>query len=57
MLNNKLKEKDASGIHLHRIGELPKSIARLCNIQVGVQQMAVEAAVNDSKEMVMRIVT
>jgi alpha-galactosidase len=45
---------DAGGIHPIRIGKLPDAIARLCSIQVGVQQMAVEAAVYGSKEMAMQ---
>lgn len=45
---------DANGIHPLTIGELPQGIARLCNVQVGVQQLAVEAAVRGSKELAMQ---
>lgn len=42
---------DASGMHPICIGELPNGIAKLCTTQIGVQQMAVDAAVNGSKEL------
>lgn len=42
---------DAGGIHPVAIGGLPKGIARLLSIQVGVQQMSVEAAVHGSKDL------
>ncbi len=45
---------DAGGIHPIRVGSLPPAIARLCTVQVGVQQMAVDAAVNGSKEMALQ---
>jgi alpha-galactosidase len=45
---------DANGIHPITTGELPMGIARLCSVQVGVQQMAVEAAVQGSKELAMQ---
>jgi alpha-galactosidase len=35
-------------------GDLPMGIARLCTVQVGVQQLAVEAAVQGSKELAMQ---
>jgi alpha-galactosidase len=45
---------DANGIHPIRIGNLPTGIAKLLNIQVGIQQMAVEAAVKGSKELALQ---
>ena len=45
---------DATGIRPVSLGELPAAIARLLTVQVGVQQMAVEAAVNGSKELAMQ---
>jgi len=41
---------DADGIHPISLGPLPDPIAKLLSIQVNVQQLAVEAAVNASKE-------
>jgi len=45
---------DAGGIHPLTIGALPRGIARLCNVQVGVQQMSVDAAAQGSKELAMQ---
>jgi len=45
---------DAGGIHPICIGELPLGIAKLCTTQIGVQQMAVDAAVNGSKELALQ---
>lgn len=45
---------DAGGIHPITIGELPLGIAKLLSMQAGVQQMAVEAAVNGSKELALQ---
>jgi alpha-galactosidase len=41
---------DAAGIHPISLGPLPDPIAKLLNIQVSVQQLAVEAAIHASKE-------
>lgn len=45
---------DASGVHPVHVGELPDGIARLLSVQAGVQQMAVDAAVNASKELALQ---
>lgn len=45
---------DASGIHPISIGKLPVGISKLCTTQIGVQQMAVDAAVNGSKELALQ---
>lgn len=45
---------DASGIKPVNVGALPAGIARLLSQQVGVQQMAVEAAVYGSRELAMQ---
>lgn len=45
---------DANGIHPQSIGDLPAGIAKLCAVQVGVQQMSVEAAVRGSKELALQ---
>ncbi len=45
---------DAGGIHPVCVGSLPSAIAKLCMIQIGVQQMAVEAAVYGSRELAMQ---
>lgn len=45
---------DGNGIHPVHIGELPAGIARLLSVQAGVQQMAVDAAVNASKELALQ---
>lgn len=45
---------DANGIHPLTVGDLPMGIARLCSVQVGVQQLAVDAAVQGSKELAMQ---
>jgi alpha-galactosidase len=45
---------DAGGIHPASIGILPEGIARLLAMQVSVQQMAVEAAVQASKELALQ---
>jgi alpha-galactosidase len=42
---------DVTGIHPVSLGALPDPIARLMAVQVGVQQLAVEAAVHASKEL------
>src|SRR5665647_1851395 len=45
---------DAAGIHPISLGPLPDPIAKLLNIQVSVQQLAVEAAVRGSKEIALQ---
>ena len=41
---------DGSGVHPVHVGPMPDGLAALCNIQILVQELAVEAAVNgDSK--------
>jgi alpha-galactosidase len=45
---------DASGIKPVNVGALPAGIARLLSQQVGVQQMAVEAAAHGSRELAMQ---
>mgnify|MGYP005842686555 CR=1 FL=1 len=45
---------DAGGIHPITVGALPTGIARLLSMQASVQQMAVEAAVNASKELALQ---
>jgi alpha-galactosidase len=41
---------DGSGVHGLSMGDLPKPIAAFCNIQVTIQELAVEAAVTGSYE-------
>ena len=45
---------DAAGIHAVASGSLPASVAQLCTVQAGVQQLAVEAAVHASKEIALQ---
>lgn len=45
---------DASGIHPASIDPLPGAIARLLMVQAGCQQLAVEAAVNGSRELALQ---
>jgi alpha-galactosidase len=45
---------DAAGIHPISLGPLPDPIAKLLNMQVSVQQLAVEAAVHASKEIALQ---
>ena len=45
---------DAAGIHPISLGPLPNPIAKLLNIQVSVQQLAVEAAMRASKEIALQ---
>jgi alpha-galactosidase len=45
---------DAAGIHPISLGALPDPIAKLLNMQVSVQQLAVEAAVHASKEIALQ---
>ncbi len=45
---------DATGIHPISVGKLPDGIAKLLMLQAGVQQMAVEAAINASKELALQ---
>jgi len=45
---------DGSGIHKIHIGDMPLAIRNLMNMQVGPQQLAVEAAVRGSKEIAMQ---
>jgi alpha-galactosidase/6-phospho-beta-glucosidase family protein len=42
---------DIAGIHPVSLGPLPDPIAKLMSVQVNVQQLSVEAAVNASKEL------
>lgn len=45
---------DGNGIHPVCVGALPAGISKLCTTQIGVQQMAVDAAVNGSKELALQ---
>ncbi|MDA9432297.1 family 4 glycosyl hydrolase [Bradyrhizobium sp. CCBAU 51627] len=45
---------DAAGIHPVSLGPLPEPVSRLMAIQVGVQQLAVEAAMQGSKELALQ---
>jgi len=45
---------DAAGVHPVSLGPLPDPIARLLQVQVSVQQLAVEAAVRASKEIALQ---
>ncbi|HEY6025247.1 MAG TPA: alpha-glucosidase/alpha-galactosidase [Pseudolabrys sp.] len=45
---------DANGIHPISLGPLPDPVAKLLNMQVSVQQLAVEAAVHASKEIALQ---
>lgn len=45
---------DGSGIHKMHIGEMPLGIKNLLNMQVGPQQLSVEAAVRGSKEIALQ---
>ncbi|MGQ9628920.1 MAG: family 4 glycosyl hydrolase [bacterium] len=41
---------DRGGVHGVRVGELPRGIAALCNTQIAVQDLVVEAAVTGSRQ-------
>lgn len=45
---------DANGIHKMHIGDMPLGIKNLLNMQVGPQQLSVEAAVRGSKELALQ---
>ncbi len=45
---------DIAGIHPVSLGPLPDPVAKLMTVQVNVQQLAVEAAVNASKELALQ---
>lgn len=45
---------DTGGVHPITVGDLPTQIARLLSVQVNVQQMSVEAAVEGSKELALQ---
>ena len=45
---------DQAGIHPVSLGSLPDAVAKLMTVQVGVQQLAVEAAVHASKEVALQ---
>lgn len=47
-------EVDGSGIRKVHVGALPVQVAALLSIQIGAQQMAVEAAVHGDKQMAMQ---
>lgn len=45
---------DGSGIHKMHIGDMPLAVKNLLNMQVGPQQLSVEAAVHGSKEIALQ---
>jgi alpha-galactosidase len=45
---------DAAGVHPVRLGPLPDGIAKLLHMQASVQQLAVEAAMQASKELALQ---
>jgi alpha-galactosidase len=44
----------ASGIHPLCVGELPEAIADMCNTQIAVQRLAVDAAVTGSRKLALQ---
>ncbi len=47
---------DGSGVHPIQVGDLPDGLAALCNIQIMVQDLAVEAAVNGDRDLALQAV-
>jgi alpha-galactosidase len=47
---------DSSGVHPVHVGELPDGLAALCNIQVLIQDLAVEAAVHGDRGLALQAV-
>lgn len=47
---------DGSGVHPIHVGDLPEGLAALCNIQILVQDLAVEAAVNGDRGLALQAV-
>jgi alpha-galactosidase len=45
---------DGSGVHPVHVGPLPEGLAALCNIQIMVQDLAVEAAVHGDRDLAMQ---
>jgi len=45
---------DSSGVNPIHVGALPDGLAALCNIQILVQELAVEAAVNGDMELALQ---
>ncbi len=45
---------DSSGVNSIHVGVLPDGLAALCNIQILVQELAVEAAVNGDRELALQ---
>ena len=45
---------DGSGVHPVHVGPLPDGLAALCNIQIMVQDLVVEAAVNGDREIALQ---
>jgi alpha-galactosidase len=45
---------DSSGVNPIHVGELPEGLAALCNIQILVQELAVEAAVNGDRDIALQ---
>lgn len=47
---------DGGGVHPIQVGDLPEGLAALCNIQILVQELAVEAAVSGDRELALQAV-
>lgn len=47
---------DRGGVHPIHVGALPEGLAALCNIQILIQELAVEAAVNGDRELALQAV-
>jgi alpha-galactosidase len=45
---------DGSGVHPVHVGDLPEGLAALCNIQILIQELAVEAAVNGDRGLALQ---
>jgi alpha-galactosidase len=45
---------DRSGVHPIHVGDLPEGLAALCNIQILIQELAIEAAVNGNRELALQ---
>jgi len=47
---------DSSGVHPIQVGPMPEGLAALCNIQILVQELAVEAAVQGDRDLALQAV-
>ena len=47
---------DANGVHPVKVGELPEAMAALCNLQIFISKLLLEAYIERSKKLILQAI-